>query len=102
MGIDINLVYFLQVLKQCARLCIELGLVAGNVLFVDGTKIRANASTCKTYTKGYYEKQLQEVEDRIDDLLDECDIEELEKVEKLFTQRPFRNTCRNFNCSNMF
>ena len=28
-----------KVLKQCVRLCIKLDLIAGNVLFVDGTKI---------------------------------------------------------------
>jgi len=33
-----------KVLKQCARLCIDLGLIEGNTLFVDGSKIRANAS----------------------------------------------------------
>jgi transposase len=33
-----------KVLKQCARLCIKFDMVAGNILFVDGTKIRANAS----------------------------------------------------------
>ena len=27
-----------KVLKQCVRMCIELDLIAGNVLFVDGTK----------------------------------------------------------------
>ena len=32
-----------NILKQCARLCIKLGLIEGNTLFVDGTKIRANA-----------------------------------------------------------
>ena len=30
-------------LKLCARLCLKLGLIQGNVLFVDSTKIRANA-----------------------------------------------------------
>src|SRR5665648_238066 len=33
-----------QVLKQCAKICIKLNLIEGNTLFVDGTKIRANAS----------------------------------------------------------
>jgi transposase len=40
-----------RVLKQCARLCIELNLIAGNTLFVDGTKIRANASLARSWTK---------------------------------------------------
>ena len=30
-----------KVLKQCVRVCIELDLIAGNVLFVDGTKIKS-------------------------------------------------------------
>lgn len=40
-----------DVLKACARLCIKLNLIAGNTLFVDGTKIRANASIKNTWTK---------------------------------------------------
>lgn len=39
------------VLRQCARMCMKLGLVEGNILFLDGTKIRANASRGKNYTK---------------------------------------------------
>lgn len=39
------------VLKQCARLCLKLDLIAGNTLFVDGTLIRANASI-KTHGPG--------------------------------------------------
>ena len=33
-----------ELTKQCTRICMELDLIDGNVLFVDGTKIRANAS----------------------------------------------------------
>lgn len=33
-----------NILKQSARMCLKLGLITGNTLFVDGTKIRANAS----------------------------------------------------------
>ena len=38
-----------KVLKQCAQICIELDLISGNALFVDGAKIRANASRSKTH-----------------------------------------------------
>ncbi|MBM2835633.1 MAG: Transposase [Candidatus Brocadiaceae bacterium] len=62
-----------EVIKQCARMCIELDLIDGNVLFVDGTKIRANASRGKNYTKQHYEKHLAEVDKRIEELLEECD-----------------------------
>jgi transposase len=40
-----------NILKQCARLCIKLGLIEGNTLFVDGSKIRANASIDNTWTQ---------------------------------------------------
>ena len=63
-----------KVLKQCARLCIKLNLIAGNVLFVDGTKIRANASCSRTYEKAWYEEQLKEIDRRIEELLQECEV----------------------------
>lgn len=62
-----------QVLKQCARMCIKLGLIAGNVLFVDGTKLRANASASRTHDKRWYQRQLKEVDQRIEQLLQECE-----------------------------
>jgi transposase len=62
-----------QVLKQCVRLCIKLDLIAGNVLFVDGTKIRANAARAKTYDQARYEKMLGELDGRIEKLLEECE-----------------------------
>lgn len=62
-----------KVLKQCARLSIDLDLIAGNVLFVDGTKIRANASRGNSHGKKYYEDQLSKLDSRIDELLNECD-----------------------------
>jgi len=62
-----------QVLKQCVRLCIKLDLIAGNVLFVDGTKIRANAARGKTHDRAHYEKMLGELDGRIEKLLEECE-----------------------------
>ena len=62
-----------QVLKHCVRLCIKLDLIAGNVLFVDGTKIRANAGRSKTYDRAHYEQWLAEVDQRIEELLEECE-----------------------------
>ena len=47
-----------KILKQCVRLCLRLGLIEGNTLFVDSTKIRANASINKSYTKAKYDKML--------------------------------------------
>ena len=62
-----------NILKQCAWLCIELGLVAGNTLFTDGTKIRANASIKNTWTKEKCEKYLSHIDEHIESILSECD-----------------------------
>jgi len=62
-----------NIIKQCARLCIKLGLIEGNTLFVDGSKIRANASINNTFTKERAEKLLKNIDGRIEQILDECD-----------------------------
>jgi len=62
-----------KVFKQCVRLCIKLDLIEGNTFFVDGTKIRANASRNRNYTKEKYEKILSKVDNRIDEILNECE-----------------------------
>jgi transposase len=62
-----------QVLKQCAQVCVRLGLIAGNTLFVDGTKIRANASMKHTWTAQRCADSLQAIEQRIEALLSECE-----------------------------
>jgi hypothetical protein len=71
------------VLGQCARMCMKLGLVEGNILFLDGTKIRANASRGKNYSKKQYQTKLQDIDNRIEKLLAECDrIDEEERDEE--------------------
>ena len=62
-----------QVLKQCAKICIKLNLIEGNTLFLDGTKIRANASINKTWTKKKAKKALKHIDERIKDILTQCD-----------------------------
>jgi len=62
-----------NILKQCARLCIELDLAAGNTLFIDGTKIRANASIKNAWTKEKCEKYLKHIDQHIESILSECD-----------------------------
>jgi len=62
-----------SVLKQCARICIKLDLIAGNILFVDGTKIRANASRSEAHEQAHYERLLSEIDCRIELLLAECE-----------------------------
>jgi len=65
-----------EVLKQCVRLCVKLDLIAGNVLFVDGTKIRANAARGKTYDRARYETMIAELDRKVDKLLEECERED--------------------------
>lgn len=62
-----------KVLKQCARLCIRLGLIEGNTLFVDGTKVRANASIKNTWTEDRCRKYLKNIDKRIKQILSECE-----------------------------
>ena len=63
-----------NVLKQCAKICIKLNLIEGNTLFVDGTKIRANASINKTWTRKKAQKALKHIDERISDILTQCDV----------------------------
>ncbi len=62
-----------QVLKQCVQLCIKLDLIAGNMLFVDGTKIRANAGRGKNHGREWYDKRLKELDARVEKLIDESE-----------------------------
>ncbi len=61
------------VLKQCARLCIKLDLIEGNTLFVDGSKIRSNASIKNSWTKQRCDRHLKKIDKRIKEILSECE-----------------------------
>ncbi len=63
-----------NILRQCAQVCLKLGLIEGNTLFVDGTKIRANASMKHTWTADRCKKSMQEIDQRIETILKECEI----------------------------
>ncbi|MQY61843.1 IS1182 family transposase [archaeon] len=78
-----------DVLKTCARLCIRLGLIAGNTLFVDSTRVRANASIKNTWTKEKCQRALEKIEARIEAILSECDAvdEEEENQDSLVKMR---------------
>lgn len=62
-----------NIIKQCAKMCIKLGLIEGNTLFVDGSKIRANASINNIFTKERAETLLKNIDKRIEQILNECD-----------------------------
>lgn len=65
-----------RVLKQCARLCLKLELIEGNTLFVDGSKVRANASINSAWTKEKCDKYLRKIDNRIEAILRECEAED--------------------------
>ena len=62
-----------NVLKQCAQMCIQLNLIEGNTLFVDGSKFQANASIKKSWDKNKAQRVLKHIDQRIAELLNECD-----------------------------
>ena len=68
-----------QVLKQNVRLCIKLGLIEGNTLFVDGSKFRANASINNTWDEERCNKRLEIAEKNIERIMEE--VEQIDKEE---------------------
>lgn len=62
-----------QVLKQCVRLCLRLKLVEGNTLFVDGTKIKANASVDHSWNEERCQKLLKHADQKIMQILSEME-----------------------------
>lgn len=62
-----------KVLKQCARLCIDLGLIEGNTLFIDGSGLRANASIDNSWTRERCHRVLEKMDNRITEILCECE-----------------------------
>ena len=76
-----NKIALKRVLKQCARLCVKLDLIEGNTLFVDGTKIRANASIKNSWPKDRCNKHLKKIDNRIKEILSECDAADRQEEE---------------------
>jgi len=64
------------------RLCLRLGLIEGNTLFVDGTKIRANAGMRESWSAERCERVLKGAEGRIEKILRECDTADAAEEEK--------------------
>ena len=62
-----------NVLKQCARLCMKLGLIEGNSLFTDGSKFRAAASLKHAWNRKRCERHLKKIDAHIESILSECE-----------------------------
>jgi len=62
-----------KVLTQCVRMCLRLDLIEGNTLFLDGTKIRGNASIKNTWTEDKCERALRHIDERVAAILAESE-----------------------------
>jgi transposase len=69
-----------KVLKKCVRLCLELKLIEGNILFVDGSKMQANASISNSWTVEKCAKALPKLDQKIEQLINEA--EAIDKAEE--------------------
>lgn len=67
------------VLKQIARMCLKLNLIDGNTLFVDGSKIRANAGIKNTWDNQRCERTLERVDRNIEHILKRCEEVDLQE-----------------------
>lgn len=78
-----------NLLKQCARICVDLNLIDGNTLFVDGSKFRANAGIDKTQRKAKLEEQLKAIDERIAEILSEAETaDEQESAQSSLVKMP--------------
>ncbi len=62
-----------KVFRKCVELCIKLNVLEGNTLYVDGTKIRANAGIKHSYTKAQAKARIAELDKKITRMLNECE-----------------------------
>jgi len=69
-----------MILKQSARMCLKLGLLKGNTLFIDGTKIRADVSLSNTWNKALCERALEKADQKIRDILQEAELLDSEEA----------------------
>ena len=60
------------VLREVARVCVRIGLIEGNVLFVDGTGVGADAALGHSWTKDKCARALAQLGERIEALLAAC------------------------------
>lgn len=77
-----NTSFLRKVIHQCARICIDLNLIDGNVLFMDGTRLRANASIEHSWTVEKCQKALTDLDRRIAELLSACETADQEESDQ--------------------
>ena len=68
-----------KILKQCVRMCINLELVDGNALFIDGSGIRANAGIKNNWNVKRCKRHIHDLNERIDQLVNDNAHEDLQE-----------------------
>ena len=67
----------LKEIEECfveiVRICKELGMIKIGRIYIDGSKLRANASAKRTKDKASYEKWLKKTEEEIREILEEAE-----------------------------
>ncbi|MFH1772488.1 MAG: IS1182 family transposase [Candidatus Omnitrophota bacterium] len=62
-----------KILQQCVKMCIKFDLIEGNTLFVDGTKIKANASLKNTWSQKDCREYLEKISKNIEEIITESE-----------------------------
>lgn len=62
-----------QALRQCVRLCLRLDMIAGNILFVDGSKIKGNSSLKNSWDRDKGQRVLAQADQKILAILKEAE-----------------------------
>lgn len=71
-----------QVIRHCARICIDLNLIDGNILFIDGTRLRADAAIAHSWTTQKCQDALAELDRRIGQLLESSEASDQAETEQ--------------------
>ena len=68
-----NIEFFSDCFKQVLQICRELGMGKVGLIAIDGTKIRANASAKKSFSKESYQQWLMQIDEQIKHLQQKAD-----------------------------
>lgn len=68
-----NLEFFSDCFKQVLQICKELGMGKVGLIAIDGTKMRANASAKKSFTKESYQQWLTQIDEQMNELQQQAD-----------------------------
>lgn len=82
-----NIEFFSDCFKQVLQICRELGMGKVGLIAIDGTKIWANASAKKSFSKGSYQQWLVQIDEQINHLQQQADEINAKEDGELLNQR---------------